>query len=588
MTTWQYFWRLAKFRPVAFILSCLFWNSHHLLPLIGGLFIKAFFDTISGNATTGFDVITLVALIAAVEFSRSIVGIGGWWFWATYWYSIEAMLRKNMLEWLVKGHNSPKLPDSPGEAVSRFRDDVDEAVRYMENWVDTGGPIGFIIFGGTIMFLINPYITLAVAVPIILTIIFSNMLGNLMRKYRRANRVATGRVTDFVGEIFNATQAIKVNGAERHVVERFKHLNEVRRKAALKDSFLNELVRSLNGNLANIAIGVILLVAANAMQSGDFTIGDFALFVTYLTRLAMMSFWLSQIISTHKKVGISFERMQKVMEGAKSDKLMENHPIKKYYEDGKYPPIPFVTKTPEHHLETLSVKGLTYLYPDTGKGIKNINLIVRRGSFTVVTGRIGAGKTTLVKALLGIVPKQAGEIRWNGQLINDPSTFFVPPRSAYIAQIPRLFSDTLRDNILMGLPENQVNLSAALEMAVLNRDVEGLENRLNTVIGTRGVRLSGGQVQRTAAARMFVRAAELLVFDDLSSALDVDTERTLWERVFERQQTTCLVVSHRKAVLHRAEHIILLKDGKVDSEGTLTELLAISPEMHLLWEGEAD
>ena len=135
------------------------------------------------------------------------------------------------------------------------------------------------------------------------------------------------------------------------------------------------------------------------------------------------------------------------------------------------------------------------------------------------------------RALLGLLPCDAGEIRWNGAIVGDPATFFVPPRCAYVPQLPRLFSGTLRENILLGREAESAAVATAIRSAVLEHDLELFPQGLDTRVGSRGVRLSGGQVQRAAAARALVRPAELLVVDDLSSALDVDTERALWERL---------------------------------------------------------
>ncbi|MFS0724801.1 ABC transporter ATP-binding protein [Paenibacillus sp. 1P07SE] len=638
MKTSTFMWRLIRYEPVRYSVNAVMWTLIALAPIVPGLLTKQFFDVLEDSTALGFGIWGLIVLLVGAALVRVTLIVLGFITDVHYRFRMGMLLRRNVLEHILKEPGARAIPVSPGEAISHFRDDVDQTEEAVSWSVDVIGMLVFAAVSAYILLRIDAQMTLLVFLPLVVVVTVAQLATSRLQRYRAASREATAQVTGAISEMFGNVQAIQVAGAEQRVVERFRQLSDKRRKTMLKDRLMTESLDSVFSNTVHLGTGLILLLAGYKMRDGSFTIGDFALFVYYLNFVTHFITNVGKFLTYFKQMEVALRRLAALLQGASAKVLTQFKPLYLGKREAQPPqgsgavPAEAVRQVPAGQrktgndltveqkeqdvyaagrilggqgpelagsgqlqegsgagrLERLTATGLSYSYPETGRGIAGVSLELERGSFTVVTGMVGAGKTTLVRAVLGLLPLDAGEIRWNGTRVEDPGSFFMPPRSAYASQVPRLYSDTLLNNIMLGEQERGGNLRQAIHTAVLERDIDQLEHGLQTTIGPRGVKLSGGQAQRTAAARMLARPAELYVFDDVSSALDVETERQLWERLFtERQGATCLVVSHRRVALAHASQIIVMKDGVIEAQGTAETLLRESALFRQIWQGDA-
>jgi len=185
----------------------------------------------------------------------------------------------------------------------------------------------------------------------------------------------------------------------------------------------------------------------------------------------------------------------------------------------------------------------------------------------LVLGPVGSGKSSLLRALAGIV-HHTGALRWNGQAIDQPEMFLRPNQVGYVAQLPRILSGSVADNIRLG---HDVDPGPAVSTAQLDHDLAAAGSGLALLVGHKGTRLSGGQLQRLALARALAPQTELLIADDISSALDVTTELALWQALREHG-VTVIGSTSKRAALRQADTVVVLIDGRVAAQGPWTAL----------------
>ncbi|MDW3218999.1 MAG: ABC transporter ATP-binding protein [Acidimicrobiales bacterium] len=549
-------WRTGVFRPRLWAFTWVTWAAFFLSPLVTGWLLKLVFDELEQSGSIN----GLLVGLGIAEAASWIVFALAIWLVIRWWVAVSTMVRTNMLhaQTVSGGPKAARLPMSPSEAITRFHDDTRDTVIWADSWLDGSGTLVYGIGALIIMATIDVGAALVALVPLVVVTVITRKLTPRLYAARDADRRAAATVNSYLGEMFAGMLAFRLAGREGAAVARLEQHTSHRRRTAVRDTVLQQAIDGMSSSTSDVSIGLTLLVLVPSMRDGSLSVGDLALFVAYSVQLGRVPRFAARLITAREQAIVAYERMGEMVPPGRIEDLVEHSEVTIEPRDTMRVRDPDPDRVP---LRRLDVRDLTFVHPDTGGGIRSIDLSVPRGGFVVITGEVGAGKSTLLRTLAGLERADAGSIAWNGVEIDDVASWMVPPQSAYLPQVPRLFSESIAANVRLG--RDHLPIDDVLDVTTLTSDLAEMPEGVATRVGARGLRLSGGQAQRVATARSLIAAPELLLVDDVSSALDVATELRLWSGLRARAQSTIIAVSHRQLAFDLADEVITLRAGRI-------------------------
>ncbi|MEM9284090.1 MAG: ABC transporter ATP-binding protein [Verrucomicrobiota bacterium] len=565
---------------------CLFFLANiiafTIAPIVLGHQMQWFFDAIMGESpelrTAFFLVIWMIVLAAA----RMMFMLARTVFYQAAAYVVSTMLRRNVFENILRRRGVRSLRSSTGDIISRLRDDVDAFTWFVHTVGYYGSFFLFCLCGLAIMWTIDETVTWVVALPIVLISALVTIIKPRIQALTSSERDSTTKVTGFIGSIFSNVESIKAACAEQGVVDEFRKHNKARGAATVRYDVFGAFVGFLGEAIYIVGISVFLLMVGDRMRAGEFSVGNFALFTHFISYLGTGMDGLAKILTDYKGMDVHLSRLESMLSDARNRELVTPFSAGFTCESVRKKKTPLELSA-GGDLRSVTVKGLEYVHPVSGDGIFEVDLEVRVGECLVIAGEVGSGKSTLVRCILGHLPIDVGNVFWNDEKIDSPAQFLVPQRCAYVPQHPKLFSDTLEANVFQGRHIDESRRNEILEQAVLLNEMDRLAQGWRTQVGPSGVKLSGGQVQRVALARMFASRSSLMVADDPVRGLDASTETKFWEGLQTGSGGAFLFVSNSRMALKRADRIYVMKGGRMIGEGALDELLANCSEMNRIW-----
>ena len=472
--------------------------------------------------------------------------------WYPEWW-VRQMLRISLR--LVHGQTGPRRVSkhTPAEVVAQGGD-TDRVVFLADNLVDQFICLVFLVSMTAVSGSIVP--ALFFAGTMVVSGLAAMLFGPRLELTARQTVKARAAFATALVSSLSAARTVKLSGATRPVLAHLARLDVARSEMQQREISVQVWARSTPALLA----GLLPIGAWSLYLAGDLSAGATLVAVATLSAARWFAWTTASLASALPSARV-WTRRTVAMAGAPAYSASVSGV------DISAGTAPAPPTAPRHPLRRLELAGFSAVHEDGTVGARDVDLTVERGQLVLVLGPVGSGKSSLLRALAGIV-HHTGGLLWNGQSVTEPEMFLRPNQIGYVAQLPRVLSGTVADNIRLG---HDVDPVSAVSTAQLDHDLAGAGGGLGLLIGHKGTRLSGGQLQRLALARALAPRTELLIADDVSSALDVTTELDLW-RALREHGVTVVGSTSKRAALAQADHVVVLLAGEVAAQGTWDDL----------------
>ncbi|SNT11830.1 ABC-type multidrug transport system, ATPase and permease component [Asanoa hainanensis] len=472
--------------------------------------------------------------------------------WYPEWW-VRQMLRISLR--LLHGQTGPRRVSkhTPAEVVAQAGD-TERVVLMADHLVDQT----ICVFLLVSMTLVSQ--SLVPAGFFLATVLISGLVatafGGRLERLARSTVAARAAFATALVSSLSAARTVKLAGASEPVLAHLAHLDFVRSDKQRREISTQVLARSTPSMVSGL-----LPIGAWALYLGGGLSGGAALVTVATLGAARWFAWTTASLVAQLPSARVWTRRTAAMAG-QPDYSAEVPGV-----DISLGIAPAPVAAPRTPLRELELRGFSAVHEDGTIGVRDVDLTLRRGQLVLVVGPVGAGKSSLLRAMAGIV-HHGGLLRWNEEAVTEPELFLRPNQVGYVGQLPRVLSGTVADNIELG---HQVDAEKAVTIAQLSHDLAAAGGGLGLLIGHKGTRLSGGQLQRLALARALAPRTELLIADDVSSALDVTTELDLW-RALRSTGVTVIGSTSKQAALAQADHVVVLTDGTVAASGPWQDL----------------